>query len=56
MTAGTSIAALTEISCNVLLVCPRFHGRSFWDNSAACEVFGAGIPAPPLGLITVAAV
>ena len=55
MTAGTSIAAPTEISCNVLLVCPRFHGRSFWDNSAACEVFGAGIPAPPLGLITVAA-
>src|SRR5271155_5616391 len=55
MTAGTSIAAPTELSCNVLLVCPRFHGRSFWDNSAACEVFGAGIPAPPLGLITVAA-
>src|SRR5436853_2430048 len=55
MTAGTSIAAPTEISCNVLLVCPRFYGRSFWDNSAACEVFGAGIPAPPLGLITVAA-
>src|SRR5271165_2946417 len=37
MTAETSIAAPTEISCNVLLVCPRFHGRSFWDNSAACE-------------------
>jgi radical SAM superfamily enzyme YgiQ (UPF0313 family) len=55
MTAETLIAAPTEISCTVLLVCPRFHGRSFWDNSAACEVFGAGIPAPPLGLITVAA-
>ena len=46
---------MTSTRCNVLLVCPRFHGRSFWDMSAHCTVFGAGIPAPPLGLITVAA-
>jgi len=46
---------MTSTRCNVLLVCPRFHGRSFWDMSAHCAVFGAGIPAPPLGLITVAA-
>ena len=56
MTAGGSIAEPAERApCKVLLVCPRFHGQSFWNFTAACEVFGAGIPAPPLGLITVAA-
>ena len=56
MTAGGSIAEPAEAApCKVLLVCPRFHGQSFWNLTAACEVFGAGIPAPPLGLITVAA-
>lgn len=40
---------------NVLLVVPRFSGQSFWNFTAACEVFGARFPAPPLGLITVAA-
>ncbi len=42
-------------SCNVLLVAPRFSGQSFWNFQAACEVYGAQFPAPPLGLITVAA-
>jgi len=42
-------------SCNVLLVAPRFSGQSFWNFQAACEVYGARFPAPPLGLITVAA-
>jgi len=42
-------------SCNVLLVAPRFSGQSFWNFEAACEVYGARFPAPPLGLITVAA-
>ena len=41
--------------CNVLLVVPRFSGQSFWNFTAACEVYGARFPAPPLGLITVAA-
>lgn len=41
--------------CNVLLVVPRFIGRSFWNFEAACEIYGARFPAPPLGLITVAA-
>jgi radical SAM superfamily enzyme YgiQ (UPF0313 family) len=40
---------------NVLLVVPRFHGRSFWNFLDACELFGAKIPSAPLGLITVAA-
>jgi len=40
---------------NILLVVPRFSGQSFWNFEAACEVFGARFPAPPLGLITVAA-
>ncbi len=42
-------------SCKVLLVAPRFSGQSFWNFQAACEVYGARFPAPPLGLITVAA-
>ena len=42
-------------TCNVLLVAPRFSGQSFWNLGAACEVFGARFPSPPLGLITVAA-
>ena len=41
--------------CNVLLVVPRFSGQSFWNFTEACEVYGARFPAPPLGLITVAA-
>jgi radical SAM superfamily enzyme YgiQ (UPF0313 family) len=39
----------------VLLVAPAFEGQSFWNFTAACEVFGARFPAAPLGLITVAA-
>jgi radical SAM superfamily enzyme YgiQ (UPF0313 family) len=42
-------------ACNVLLVAPRFTGRSFWNFQATCEIEGACFPAPPLGLITVAA-
>jgi radical SAM superfamily enzyme YgiQ (UPF0313 family) len=41
--------------CNVLLVCPRFSGQSFWNFTAVSEVYGARFPAAPLGLITVAA-
>jgi radical SAM superfamily enzyme YgiQ (UPF0313 family) len=36
-------------------VAPRFNGQSFWNFHATCEVYGARTPAPPLGLITVAA-
>lgn len=39
----------------ILLIVPRFSGRSFWNFEAACEVYGARFPSPPLGLITVAA-
>jgi radical SAM superfamily enzyme YgiQ (UPF0313 family) len=38
-----------------LLVYPRFSGSSFWNYRETCEVIGAKHPAPPLGLITVAA-
>jgi radical SAM superfamily enzyme YgiQ (UPF0313 family) len=37
------------------LVAPSFSGQSIWNFQATCEVFGARFPAPPLGLITVAA-
>src|SRR3954447_17942467 len=41
--------------CKVLLIAPAFSGQSFWNFRAACEIYGARFPAPPLGLITVAA-
>src|SRR5580704_10254070 len=48
-------AAASSTRCNVLLVAPQFYGLSFWNLTATCEVFGARTPAPPTGLITVAA-
>jgi radical SAM superfamily enzyme YgiQ (UPF0313 family) len=39
----------------VLLVQPRFNPGSFWNYSRTCKLVGAKYPAPPLGLITVAA-
>jgi radical SAM superfamily enzyme YgiQ (UPF0313 family) len=40
---------------NVLMVFPRFNPNSFWNLQAVCDIWGARCPAPPLGLITVAA-
>jgi radical SAM superfamily enzyme YgiQ (UPF0313 family) len=39
----------------VLLVQPRFSGNSFWNYVEVCRLTGAKYPAPPLGLLTVAA-
>ena len=40
---------------NVLMVFPLFNPNSFWSLQAACDAWGAKCPAPPLGLITLAA-
>ena len=40
---------------NVLLVYPRFADNSFWNYRETCEAVGRRCPAPPLGLITMAA-
>ncbi len=40
---------------NVLMVFPRFNPKSFWSFEGVLHVVGARYPAPPLGLITVAA-
>ena len=40
---------------DVLLIHPRFGEGSFWNYEDTCELIGAKYPAPPLGLITVAA-
>jgi radical SAM superfamily enzyme YgiQ (UPF0313 family) len=42
-------------ACNVLMVCPRFEAETFWSFKRTSRAFGAKYPAPPLGLITVAA-
>jgi radical SAM superfamily enzyme YgiQ (UPF0313 family) len=42
-------------SRNVLLIYPRFAIGSFWNYRATCEAVGRRCPAPPLGLITMAA-
>jgi radical SAM superfamily enzyme YgiQ (UPF0313 family) len=54
---GSPAAVVEEdaVACKVLLVVPCFTGQSFWNFRAACELYGARYPAPPLGLITVAA-
>jgi radical SAM superfamily enzyme YgiQ (UPF0313 family) len=38
-----------------LLVYPRFAVDTFWNFEKTCKLFGARCPAPPLGLITMAA-
>ncbi|MEA3071508.1 MAG: hypothetical protein QOD29_2954 [Alphaproteobacteria bacterium] len=40
---------------NVLLVFPRFSPNSFWSLKGVLDVIGVRCPAPPLGLITLAA-
>src|SRR5437764_5616305 len=52
---GCTLFWRMPVPCKVLLVVPSFTGHSFWNFRAACEVYGARYPAPPLGLITVAA-
>src|SRR5271170_7175999 len=42
-------------SPNALLVFPKFNPNSFWNLQTVCDIWGARCPAPPLGLITVAA-
>ena len=37
------------------MIFPRFNPNSFWSMQAACDVWGAKCPAPPLGMITLAA-
>ena len=40
---------------NVLMVFPRFNQGSFWSLQAVCEIYGARCSAPPLGMMTLAA-
>jgi radical SAM superfamily enzyme YgiQ (UPF0313 family) len=47
--------AMSTTSPNTLLVFPKFSPNSFWNLQAVCDVWGARCPAPPLGLITLAA-
>lgn len=46
---------MTSKAQNVLLIHPRFVNSSFWNYESTCELMGKRYPAPPLGLITVAA-
>ena len=51
----TNEAKLTLAPTKILLVFPLFNPNSFWSFGPACEAAGARCPAPPLGLITLAA-
>ena len=42
-------------AANVLMVFPRFNQNSFWSLQAACDIYGVKCPAPPLGMMTMAA-
>lgn len=46
---------MTEATLRVLLVQPWFRDDSFWNYRTTCELVGARYPAPPLHLITIAA-
>lgn len=54
ITAGRSRDAALAAP-NVLLIFPKFDPNSFWNLRPVCEIWGARAPAPPLGLITLAA-
>ncbi len=43
------------MTTNVLMIFPKFNPNSFWSMQEACDLWGAKCVAPPLGLITVAA-
>jgi radical SAM superfamily enzyme YgiQ (UPF0313 family) len=47
--------AAVRATPNVLMVFPKFNPNSFWNLQELCDIRGARCPAPPLGLITVAA-
>lgn len=43
------------MSTRALLLCPEFSPFGFWNYKTVCRFMGAKYPAPPLGLITMAA-
>jgi radical SAM superfamily enzyme YgiQ (UPF0313 family) len=51
----TPARASASVAPNVLMVFPKFNPNSFWNLQVVCDMSGARCPAPPLGLITVAA-
>jgi radical SAM superfamily enzyme YgiQ (UPF0313 family) len=53
--SGTGERVLEAKACRALLIYPRFEADTFWNFKRTSEVFGAKYPAPPLGLITLAA-
>src|SRR5665213_902014 len=42
-------------SPNVLMIFPKFNANSYWSMQAVCDIEGRRCLAPPLGLITLAA-
>ena len=46
---------MTRSSTRVLFISPRFNDKSFWRMKGAVDLLGARCLAPPLGLLTVAA-
>lgn len=55
MTSHVPRHGMTRSGSNILLVFPQFCGASFWKLETSCTITGRRCVAPPLGLITVAA-
>jgi len=51
----TGDVSMLADSCKILLVYPQFQPPSYWNLKATCHSVGARHLAPPLGLLTVAA-
>ncbi len=46
---------MAKVTPNVLFIFPEFRNSSFWNYRVVCEMIGTKYTAPPLSLITVAA-
>jgi radical SAM superfamily enzyme YgiQ (UPF0313 family) len=54
-TQALSVSDRVNTSPNVLMIFPRFNPNSYWSMQAVCDIEGRRCLAPPLGLITLAA-
>lgn len=49
------VTSTVRSQSRILMIFPKFNPNSFWNFTEACKLYGARCVAPPLGLLTVAA-